>query len=425
MDKDMEQVEDNAVLVDTSKDESLVTGEAMGEANHASNTADIYNYNSQLGKDYDESVNTSSTTKGAVVSGSTDSTKNMEDQYKATPDGEYSWNNLAKNMAQTTYDQEESQARYESIEAMQAIKSAATTAFNSYFSQKYADNQTEDKMGWTGGQKQAKDLAYEFLKASNSSNMYTQSELQKYGVETKLGTAKLYAESNMKTLALDYYQDALQQSISEAELTGYYIEPEASELMKQSSVAKNIIGDATSTAEDKQRAQSVEEASNAYFDKLGFSRDANGNYIGVETLSRLNYLETIRSNQVNEELTRQSNEIAKEANSIGWANVELQEKQLAQTVTLANNSVVATMAESPNLSSTGAPSYVSMGVDATGVKSMTAVAKTQNGAKALGLTGYTNLYTISGKQYVWNAKDNCYYGVSGKTVDKNIIVKAS
>lgn len=305
-----------------------------------------FSYNSQNRKAYDTSVTTSTAQagNGKTLSATWDSEYKMDDGYKANDKEDYSWNKLAADMAQLDYNQQEATARYESVQNKVALDAAASQAWNEYFSARYSANQTQDKMGWTGGAKTASDLQVAFLQAETAANMYTKDEAQRYGVETKLGVARMYAEANQRALALQYYQDAVQQALDEASITGFYIEPEASEMMKQQEIANKILADPNSTEEAKERANQVNINAEAYYKSLGFQTgyryetDSDGNIVkdkngnpkiiselrGVKTLSLLSQEETIRNNKVMEKLQEQANKAAASAASASWAGVNVQ-----------------------------------------------------------------------------------------------------
>jgi hypothetical protein len=316
----------------------------VGEKDHASEIAmnneeasKTYDYNSQGVKVYDESVTTTThqSTGKQPLSAEWQSQYGMDDAYKAKDGEDYSWNKLAAEMAQTTYDQEANQYRAESIAAKQEIDAAAASAWNNYFAAEYSARQTQDKMGWSGGQKQASDLQVQFLQAESAANMYTQDELQRYGVESKLSIARMYADANQKALALDYYQDAVNQAVSEANLTGYYVPPEASEMFIQQDAAEKILADPFSTEDAKSRAKSVIANCEQYYANLGFERgtrvDDNGKVVtewrGIKTLATLQHEETVRNNKIIEDLQRQANDIAQQAANTAWKSYKLAEKQ--------------------------------------------------------------------------------------------------
>lgn len=300
----------------------------IGEKDHASEIAlnskqskNTYNYNSQGERAYDQSIKTTTTqSTGANLSATWDSEYKMNNKYAAKAGEDYSWNKLAAEMSQSYYDQEAEQYRAESIKEKQEIDKAAGEAWNNYFAAEYSARQTQDKMGWTGGQKTASDLQVAFLQAETAANMYSQDEMQRYGMDSKLAIARKYADANQKTLALQYYQDAVDKAISEANLTGWYVPPEASEMFKQQDMARQILNSSSSTASAKARARSVIANCNKYYEKLGFqkgyAKDKNGKvvteYYGIKTLATLEYEETVRNNKVMEDLERQANKIAQQ-----------------------------------------------------------------------------------------------------------------
>ena len=325
----------------------------VGEKDHASEIAmnneeasKTYDYNSQGAKVYDESVTTTThqSTGKEPLSAEWNSQYGMDNAYKATDDSEYSWNKLAAEMSQTTYDQEANQYRAESIAAKQEIDAAAASAWNNYFAAEYSARQTQDKMGWSGGQKQASDLQVQFLQAESAANMYTQDEMQRYGVESKLSIARMYADANQKALALDYYQDAVNQAVSEANLTGYYVPPEASEMFVQQDLAEKILADNTASTDAKARAKSVIANCEQYYANLGFEKgtriDDNGKVVtewrGIKTLATLQHEETVRNNKVNEELQRQANEISQAQVNATYASIEVQKANLRATIAMQN-----------------------------------------------------------------------------------------
>lgn len=316
----------------------------VGEKDHASEIAmtneeasKTYDYNSQGVKVYDESVTTTThqSTGKQPLSAEWQSQYGMDDAYKAKDGEDYSWNKLAAEMSQTTYDQEANQYRAESIAAKQEIDAAAASAWNNYFAAEYSARQTQDKMGWSGGQKQASDLQVQFLQAESAANMYTQDELQRYGVESKLSIARMYADANQKALALDYYQDAVNQAVSEANLTGYYVPPEASEMFIQQDMAEKTLADPFTTADAKARAKSVIANCEQYYANLGFERgtrvDDNGKVVtewrGIKTLATLQHEETVRNNKIMEDLQKQANDIAQQAANTAWNSYRLAKDQ--------------------------------------------------------------------------------------------------
>ena len=348
--EDTQETQDNSVndtvinsMYQEAQRPTKVTG-MVGENNHAESIANnalshedaekTFNYNQKDEVSYKETVDTTTTqSTGANMSATWTAENKMDDKYQAREGEDFWWNKLAGEMASLKYAQEVNQARYESMQARQEINEAASKAWNSYFGAEYAARQTQEKMGWTGGQQQASDLQVAFLQAETAANMYTKEEMQKYGVDTKLGIARMYAEAEQNALALQYYQDAVDQSIKEAEQTGWYIPAEASEMFKQDQVAKDILNDPTATETQKKRAEQVLANTQAYYDARGFQHgyayDDKGNvvteYYGIKCLQTLQYEETKRNNKVNEDLQRQANNIAQQQANAAWDQVRLQE----------------------------------------------------------------------------------------------------
>ena len=296
----------------------------VGEKDHASDIANNfgnYDFKSSVDQSKDPTVTTQSTARHNITDNVTwESQYTMDNQFKTTDDADYTWNKLAKERSQYTYDQEATQVLSDYAKSMAEIKEAGAAAMDTYFSAIYNANQTADKMGWQGGQVTSNDAKTAFLKASTAANMYSKFELQEYGLESQLSVARMYAEANMEALALDIYQDELNNAIRKSELTGFYISPEASEIMKQQQAAREIIANTTSSDADKARAEKIIAAGYKYFDNLGFEKSYTDpdtgkttEYPGVKVLAKIEYDETKRSNLENERLQQQNNDIAREA----------------------------------------------------------------------------------------------------------------
>lgn len=306
------------------------TSGIVGEKDHASEIANNmnksdYNYNSAVDSSKNPEVITQSTTRHNVTPETTWKDEyTMDDTYKMTDTADYSWNKLAQEREQSVYNQEASQVLSDYAKSMQAINEAATQAMDQFFSAMYDSNQTADKMGWDGGgQSTSEERKVAFLKAATAANMYSKDELQRYGVESQLSVAREYAEADMKAYALELYQNELDKAMREAELTGFYISPEASEIMKQEGAADKILNDPKATQIEKDRATRVRAAAYAYYDKLGFEKSWTDpttgevvEYPGVKILSTYQLEETIRANKENERLQDQANKIAERANEI-------------------------------------------------------------------------------------------------------------
>lgn len=341
-----------------------------------------YNYNSQAPKEYDETVTTTTTQSNGSKPISTvwESEYKMDKGYTVDDSQDYSWNKLATEMAQLSYDQEAAQYRAESIAAKQELDAAASSAWNNYFAAEYSARQTQEKMGWSGGQEKASDLQVMFLQAETAANMYTQDEMQRYGVESKLSIARMYAEANQRALALEYYQNELDKATSEANITGYYVPPEASEMFTQEALAKDIINNPASTQEEVARAKNVIANCEAYYKNLGFEKgtrkdEKTGKIVtewrGIKTLSLLTHEETVRNNKINEELQKEANKINQQQANTAWANyklavansdyVPISENDIESGKIIQKNNVVGTDPQGRNIYYSNGKQYVQKG----------------------------------------------------------------
>lgn len=204
------------------------------------------------------------------------------------PDGttevlNYSWETKAEERAGLDYESEvlKTQANY--LTNRQTIDAEGQAAQNQVAMQKYAQNQSSEKAGWTGGYILDTERQMEYLKQTINSQMYGAMELQKYGYDTSLAAARLAYDTNRYDLALQYYDTALKRAVTEAEITGYYIAPEVSEMLDEYSIASRIMNDKTISANDpeKIRADKVLAAVYDWFKANGISKQ------GVETYTHI------------------------------------------------------------------------------------------------------------------------------------------
>lgn len=251
----------------------------------------------------------------------------MDDAFKSGSAEDYSWNEKAEERAKHIYEQEQKQVDIEYAKSKQKLNEMAGKAVDEFFRAQYENEQTKDKMGWQGGAALSADGETRFFQMQQASSMYTKEELQKYGYKSELSVARMHAELKQDALAQQFYQEAIQDATREAEITGYYISPEFKELLIQRDMSKDIINSDKDEI-TKDRARGVSSAIERYFDKLGFTKDKDGNYPGVETLQNKQAREQERSNRVNEELQKVSNNIAATSNNLSALN--LREAQTAR-----------------------------------------------------------------------------------------------
>ena len=193
----------------------------------------------------------------------------------------YSWESNAEDRAGLSYESDVLTAKSNMLENRQNLQSQGQQFQDQVAMDKYSKNQSTEKAGWTGGYVLDTERQMNYLKQTIQSQMYGQIELQKYGYNTSLAAARLAYDTNRYDLALEYYNTALSRAVSEAEITGYYVSPEASEMLDQYSVASRTMNDESASEEDKQRADKILSAVYEWFEANGISKN------GVETYQHL------------------------------------------------------------------------------------------------------------------------------------------
>ena len=193
----------------------------------------------------------------------------------------YGWEKKASERANLDYQSAVLESKSNYLTNRQELESQGQQMQNQMAMQQYSQNQSSEKAGWTGGYILDTERQMAYLKQTIQSQMYGQMELQKYGYDTSLAAARLAYDTNKYDLALEYYNTALSRAVSEAEITGYYVSPETSEMLNEYSIASRIMNDETATEEDKQRADKVLASVYEWFEANGISKQ------GVETYSHL------------------------------------------------------------------------------------------------------------------------------------------
>lgn len=201
---------------------------------------------------------------------------------------EYSWDTKAEDRANLDYETAVLKSKENYLTNRQELESQGQQMQQQVDMQKYSQNQSNEKAGWTGGYVLDTERQMEYLKQTIQSQMYGAMELQKYGYDTSLAAARLAYETNKFDLALKYYNDAVSQALSESDRTGYYISPEVKEHLNAYSIASKILEDPASSEADKQRASTILNGIDKWFADNGISKQ------GVETLAQKNFIETLK-----------------------------------------------------------------------------------------------------------------------------------
>lgn len=194
---------------------------------------------------------------------------------------EYSWNTKSEERANLDYKAAVLESKANFLTNRQELDSQGTQLQEQVAMQKYSQNQSSEKAGWTGGYVLDTERQMAYLKQTIQSQMYGQMELQKYGYDTSLAAARLAYDTNKYDLALEYYNTALQRAVTEADITGYYVAPEVTEMLNEYSIASSILNaESGYSDEEKERADKVIASVYEWFQANGISKE------GVMTLSK-------------------------------------------------------------------------------------------------------------------------------------------
>lgn len=195
----------------------------------------------------------------------------------------YSWDKEAKQYSDKLYQQGKAEAESEYSVKASELKTEAQQSQEELEMQKYTNAQTSDKLGWTGGYVLDQQRQMNVLKAGIQAQLFNTQELNKLGLESSLAAARLNADLKNQELAHQYYQDAVNNAINQAQVTGYYLSPEASDYLTQQRAAEQIMATADKNSTEYAQAQSVISYVENYFSENGLSKQ------GTKTLSYLQY----------------------------------------------------------------------------------------------------------------------------------------
>ena len=272
-----EAVENNKNF--TSTQEILdAEGKPTGQYGPADNYR-VDNVNGTPVQQYDTTPNT--TTKPA--------NSNTGSGLEAALGTNYSWNENATERAGLDYQSDVLKAKAEYLTNRQQVESQGQVAQEQISMQQYINNQSAEKVGWTGGYILDQERQMNYLKETIKAQMYGQMELQKYGYDTALASARLAYDTNRYDLALQYYNTALSRAVSEAEITGYYVSPEAREMLDEYSLAAKVLNTEGISDEEKLRADKVLTSVYKWFEDNGISKN------GVETMAHQDFILTLKA----------------------------------------------------------------------------------------------------------------------------------
>lgn len=183
----------------------------------------------------------------------------------------YSWDKKAAERADLTYKSDVLNAKANYLQNRQNIESQGQQAQEQVDMQKYAQNQSADKVGWTGGYVLDTERQMNYLKSTIQAQMYGQMELQRYGYDTSLAAARLAYDTNKYDLALEYYNTAINRAVTEFNATNIYVSPEAREMTGQYTLAAQVLNDESASQAEKDQAASVLKSVESWFKDNGIS----------------------------------------------------------------------------------------------------------------------------------------------------------
>lgn len=131
----------------------------------------------------------------------------------------------------------------------------------------YMRAQSSEKAGWTGGYMLDQARQGEYLKATIQAQMYSAQDLQKYGLESQLEAARMAYELGKDNLANQYYNEAYQRALTEANMFGYYVAPETRDMFNQYQAALTALRANPDDPDAKRIRDTVEE----YYGKEGLT----------------------------------------------------------------------------------------------------------------------------------------------------------
>ena len=158
--------------------------------------------------------------------------------YTAPEGTQYSWQTSGKEKATTQYGTDVLAAKQNAQENASTINQNLNTYQQEADMMQYQNNQEAEKVGWTGGYVLDQNRQMDYLKASLNAQMYGAIELQKYGYDTSLAAARMSYDLNQQAFAQEYYQQAVQNALNEAQITGTYFSAEVKDMMGQLTVAQ-------------------------------------------------------------------------------------------------------------------------------------------------------------------------------------------
>jgi hypothetical protein len=144
-----------------------------------------------------------------------------------------SWESNAEQQSGLKFQENVVKAKGSMLRTRQEMEQAGVEGQTQLALGQYMREQSAEKAGWTGGYMLDQARQGEYLKSTIQAQLYGQQELQKYGMESQLEAARLAYDLGKEQLALQYYNEAYQKALTEAQLFGYYVAPETRDMFNQ------------------------------------------------------------------------------------------------------------------------------------------------------------------------------------------------
>jgi hypothetical protein len=155
-----------------------------------------------------------------------------------------------------------SKARQEAITRRQQNLGENGRSIERFFSADYSTAQKADKFGWNGGQLMDAQARNKFMQAQLNADIYQRNAYVEGEFNNKLAIAREYKALKQDELANQAYNDAINHSLSRAQITGQYISPEAEDMISQYKMA-------AADTENPEQAEAVRTQVEDYFIAMG------------------------------------------------------------------------------------------------------------------------------------------------------------
>lgn len=172
-----------------------------------------------------------SSVAGGIVSNKTDLKLGSyySDQVPLKP----SYVSRGEQMAESQFNQNVTQAKGSALPGAEELVKTGGEMQTQLALGDYMRAQSAEKAGWTGGYMLDQARQGEYLKATIQAQMYSAQDLQKYGLESQLEAARMAYDLGKEQLAQQYYNEAYQRALTEAQMFGYYVSPETRDMFNQ------------------------------------------------------------------------------------------------------------------------------------------------------------------------------------------------